>query len=90
MMVTGNTLGGDPTGSASSTLLSVAAVILGGARFSGGVVAPIGSVFAVLTLILVGTMLSLLDVPNEYLAMVQGVLLLSVVGIRTVLTRSEL
>jgi ribose transport system ATP-binding protein len=90
MMVTGNTLGGDPTGSASYTLLSVAAVILGGARFSGGVVAPIGSVFAVLTLILVGTMLSLLDVPNEYLAMVQGVLLLSVVGIRTVLTRSEL
>ena len=69
------------------TLLSVAAVILGGATFSGGVVAPIGALFGVLTLVLVGTLLSLLDVSGVYLPMVQGLLLLGVVGLRAMLVR---
>jgi ribose transport system permease protein len=85
ILVTASTRGGDPTGSTSMTLLSVAAVILGGAAFSGGVVAPIGALFGTLTLVLVGTLLSLLGVNAVFLPMVQGLLLLGVIGVRTVL-----
>jgi ribose/xylose/arabinose/galactoside ABC-type transport system permease subunit len=85
IVVTASTRGGDPTGATSMTLLSVAAVILGGAAFSGGVVAPIGALFGVLTLVLVGTLLSLLEVNGVYLPMVQGLILLGVVGLRTML-----
>ena len=85
ILVTASTRGGDPTGSTSMTLLSVAAVILGGAAFSGGVVAPIGALFGTLTLVLVGTLLSLLGVNAVFLPMVQGLLLLGVIGVRTLL-----
>jgi ribose transport system ATP-binding protein len=87
IVITASTRGGDPTGAISMTLLSVAAVILGGASFSGGVVAPIGTLFGVLTLVLVGTLLSLFEVSGLYLPMVQGMLLLGVVGIRSLLAR---
>ena len=85
ILVTASTRGGDPTGSTSMTLLSVAAVILGGAAFSGGVVAPIGALFGTLTLVLVGTLLSLLGVNAVFLPMVQGLLLLGIIGVRTLL-----
>ena len=75
-----------PTGATSMTLLSVAAVILGGATFSGGVVAPIGALFGTLTLVMVGTLLSLFEVSAVYLPMVQGLMLLGAIGIRTLLT----
>ncbi len=87
VVITASTRGGDPTGATSITLLSVAAVVLGGASFSGGVVAPIGALFGVLTLVLVGTLLSQLGVDGVYLAMVQGMMLLGVVGMRTLLVR---
>lgn len=85
VLVTASTRGGDPTGASSMTLLSVAAVILGGAAFSGGVAAPIGALFGTLTLVLVGTLLSMLGVNAVYLPMVQGLLLLGVIGVRTAL-----
>jgi ribose transport system permease protein len=85
ILVTASTRGGDPTGSTSMTLLSVAAVILGGAAFSGGVVAPVGALFGTLTLVLVGTLISLVGVNAVFLPMVQGMLLLGVIGVRTLL-----
>ena len=85
ILVTASTRGGDPTGSTSMTLLSVAAVILGGAAFSGGVVAPVGALFGTLTLVLVGTLISLVGVNAVFLPMVQGLLLLGVIGVRTLL-----
>ena len=89
ILVTASTRGGDPTGSASMTLLSVAAVILGGAAFSGGIVAPIGALFGTLTLVLVGTLLSLVGADAVFLPMVQGMLLLAVIGLRVLLIRSS-
>ena len=86
IVITASTRGGDPTGATSMTLLSVAAVILGGAAFSGGVVAPIGALFGTLTLVMVGTLLSLFEVSAVYLPMVQGLMLLGAIGIRTLLT----
>jgi ribose transport system ATP-binding protein len=87
IVVTASTRGGDPVGAVSMTLLSVAAVVLGGASFTGGSVSPIGALFGVLTLVLVGTLLSLFNVDGVYLPMVQGLLLLGVVGVRTLLIR---
>lgn len=89
IIVTATTRGGDPTGSESFTLLSVAAVILGGAAFSGGLVAPIGALCGTLTLVFVGTLLSLLKANAIYLPMVQGLLLLGAVGIRVLLIRKD-
>ena len=89
MMVTASTFGGDPIGSGSYTLISVAAVILGGSHFFGGIVSPLGVIFGALSLTLVGTLLALFDVGGEYVAMVQGLLLLGIVGLRTVLVRTE-
>ncbi len=89
IIVTATTRGGDPTGSQSFTLLSVAAVILGGAAFSGGLVAPIGALCGTLTLVFVGTLLSLLKANAIYLPMVQGLLLLGAVGVRVLLIRKE-
>jgi len=86
IVVTASTRGGDPTGSTSMTLLSVAAVILGGGLFSGGVVAPIGALFGALTLVFVGMLLSLLGVNAVYLPMVQGLLLLGAVAMRTLVS----
>jgi ribose transport system ATP-binding protein len=83
ILMTGSTRGGDPTGSTSMTLLSVAAVILGGAAFSGGIVSPFGAVFGTLSLVLVGTLLALIGVNSIFLPMIQGLLLLGVVGVRT-------
>jgi ABC-type sugar transport system ATPase subunit/ribose/xylose/arabinose/galactoside ABC-type transport system permease subunit len=85
IVVTASTRGGDPTGSVSMTLLSVAAVILGGAAFSGGLIAPIGALFGTLTLVMVGTLLSLFEVNAVYLPMVQGLMLLGAIGVRTLL-----
>jgi ribose transport system ATP-binding protein len=87
IVITASTRGGDPTGAVSMTLLSVAAVILGGAAFSGGIVAPIGALFGTLTLVLVGTLLSLFEVNGVFLPLVQGMMLLGVVGVRTILMR---
>ncbi len=87
ILVTASTQGGDATGSNSMTLLSVAAVVLGGAAFTGGVVAPFGALFGTLTLVLVGTLLSLLGTNAVFLPMVQGLLLLAAVGVRTFLVR---
>ncbi len=89
LLVTASTQGGDATGSNSMTLLSVAAVVLGGAAFSGGVVAPFGALFGTLTLVLVGTLLSLLGANAVFLPMVQGLLLLAAVGVRTFLVRRD-
>ena len=89
MMVTASTFGGDPIGSGSYTLISVAAVILGGSHFFGGIVSPLGVIFGALSLTLVGTLLALFNVGGEYVAMVQGLLLLGIVGLRTVLVRIE-
>jgi ribose/xylose/arabinose/galactoside ABC-type transport system permease subunit len=85
IVITASTRGGDPTGATSMTLLSVAAVILGGASFSGGMVAPIGALFGTLTLVLVGTLLSLFEVNGVFLPLVQGLMLLAIVGLRTLL-----
>jgi ribose transport system ATP-binding protein len=58
------------------TLLSVAAVVMGGCSLLGGVVAPFGVIAGAVTLSLIGALLSTLNVNTNYSAALQGVILL--------------
>jgi len=58
------------------TLLSVAAVVMGGCSLLGGLVAPFGVVAGAVTLSLIGALLSTINVSTDYNAAVQGLILL--------------
>jgi ribose transport system ATP-binding protein len=75
----------------SYTLLSVAAVVIGGCGLIGGLISPFGVVAGSVTLALIGALLGMLNVSSDYNAAVQGVLLLAILALRTVATsgRSE-
>ena len=69
------------------TLISVAAVVIGGCSLIGGAIAPLGVVAGALTLALIGALLGILDVSTDNNAAVQGCLLLAMLALRTVAAR---
>lgn len=71
------------------TLSSVAAVVIGGCTLLGGVLAPWGVVAGAVLLSLIGALLGALNVSTDYNAAVQGLLLLGVLALRTLLARRE-
>ncbi|SCW55213.1 ATP-binding cassette domain-containing protein [Ancylobacter rudongensis] len=71
------------------TLISVAAVVMGGCALIGGMISPLGVVAGALTLALVGALLGALGVSTDYNAAVQGCLLLSMLALRAVADRRE-
>ncbi|MXQ14617.1 ATP-binding cassette domain-containing protein [Microvirga makkahensis] len=71
------------------TLLSVAAVVMGGCALLGGIISPTGVVVASLTLSLIGALLGTLGVSTDYNAAVQGGLLLLILVMRMAVDRRE-
>lgn len=71
------------------TLISVAAVVMGGCALIGGLISPLGVVAGALTLALVGALLGALSVSTDYNAAVQGCLLLSMLVLRAFAERRE-
>ncbi|HEY1944999.1 MAG TPA: ATP-binding cassette domain-containing protein [Roseiarcus sp.] len=69
------------------TLLSVAAVVVGGCALAGGMISPLGVVAGSVTLSLIGALLGMLNVSPDYNAAVQGLLLLSILALKTATTR---
>lgn len=69
------------------TLSSVAAIVIGGCALLGGVLAPWGVVAGAVLLSLIGALLGALNVSTDYNAAVQGLLLLGVLGLRSLLAR---
>ena len=67
------------------TLLSVAGVVIGGCALFGGVISPLGVVAGAVTLALIGAALAMLGVGTDYNALVQGSLLILILGLRTLL-----
>jgi ribose transport system ATP-binding protein len=65
------------------TLLSVAGVVVGGCALLGGLVSPWGVVAGAVTLSLIGAALASLGVSTDYNALVQGSLLVAILGLRT-------
>ena len=72
----------------SFTLLSVAAVVMGGCALTGGVVAPIGAVLGAVTLALIGALLGALGVSSDFNAAAQGAVLIGLLGVRYLADRS--
>jgi ribose transport system ATP-binding protein len=72
----------------SYTLLSVAAVVMGGCALTGGIVAPIGAVIGAVTLALIGALLGALGVSSDFNAAAQGAVLIALLAMRY-LARSD-
>jgi len=73
----------------SYTLLSVAAVVVGGSALIGGRIAPVGVVCGALSLSLIGSLLGFLNVSTDYNAAVQGGLLIAILVLRAMESRQE-
>ncbi len=77
------TTAADPNATGNTyTLLSVAAVVIGGGSLLGGIVGPFGAVFGALTLALIGSLLGLLGIGSDYQSGVQGILLVLILAMR--------
>ncbi len=70
------------------TLLSIAGVILGGGEFVGGRVSPIGAVIGALTLALAASpLLTFMSIPPDWQVAANGVILISVLAARALISR---
>ncbi len=82
LSVTAITTASDASATLSYTLLTVAAVVMGGGELTGGIVSPLGAIFGAVTLSLIGSLLGFLNLSSNYVAAVQGGILLLVLALR--------
>lgn len=75
--IIGDTASGDPLVGGKMTLLSVAAVVLGGSALSGGVGTVAGSVIGALTIGLINAFVYFAGTPSEWQNFVQGLAILA-------------
>ena len=73
----------------SYTLMSIAAVVMGGAALIGGVISPLGAVVGAVTLTLIGALLGMLSIPSDLNPATQGLLLLAILALRSLAARRE-
>jgi ribose transport system permease protein len=86
----GITTSGDANIGAGYTLLSIAAVILGGGEFVGGRVSPIGAVMGALTLSLAASsLLTFMQVPPDWQIAANGGILIIVLAARVLISRKS-
>ncbi|CCV16538.1 ATP-binding cassette domain-containing protein [Mesorhizobium sp. STM 4661] len=67
----------------SFTLATIAAVVVGGASFAGGLVSPVGAVMAVVAISLVTTNLTFLGISSEYSTAIGGLILVLALSFRS-------
>ncbi|RVQ05047.1 ATP-binding cassette domain-containing protein [Sinorhizobium meliloti] len=87
LYVTATNNASDINASSSFTLLSIAAVVMGGCQLLGGMIAPAGVVAGAVTLSLIGALLASLGVSTDVNAAVQGGLLILILGFQALLVR---
>jgi len=73
----------------SYTLMSIAAVVMGGAALIGGLISPLGAVVGAVTLTLLGALLGMLNIPSNLNPATQGLLLLAILAVRSLSLRKE-
>nr|WP_229583472.1 ATP-binding cassette domain-containing protein [Paracoccus sp. S-4012] len=83
LMLTAMSGASDINAGRALTLLSIAAVVIGGCRLLGGVIAPWGVVAGAVTLSLIGAFLATLGVSTDYNAAVQGALLIAILALQS-------
>jgi ribose transport system ATP-binding protein len=81
-LTTVSTTASDINASSTLTLISVAAVVIGGAEFTGGVVEPVGTVLAAVAFGLIPSLLYFLSVSPNYQTAVEGLLLVAAMAAR--------
>lgn len=72
----------DVNASATYTMLTVAAVIIGGGYFNGGVVTHLGTVFGGISLTMISVILGMFRVSTDYTATIQGLALILILSMR--------
>jgi ribose transport system ATP-binding protein len=82
MAMTAAAAGSDINATASYTLLTVAAVVIGGSELIGGVVSSFGTVIGAITLSLVGALVGFLRLNSSWVTAVQGGLLIGILAVR--------
>jgi ribose transport system ATP-binding protein len=82
MAMTAAAAGSDINATASYTLLTVAAVVIGGSELIGGVVSSFGTVIGAITLSLVGALVGFLRLNSSCVTAVQGGLLIAILAFR--------
>jgi ribose transport system permease protein len=89
LMLVGQTTSADANIASRYTLVSIAAVILGGGQFVGGVVSPVGAVIGAMTMTLAASFLTFLDIAPDWQVGMQGLILILVLGLRAAIDRLE-
>lgn len=74
----------DVNASSTFTMLTVAAVIIGGGYFSGGIVTHAGAVFGAVSLTMVSMLLGLFNISTDYTATIQGLVLIVILSLRLI------
>ena len=87
LALVGTTTSGDANLAGRYTLLTIAAVILGGGEFVGGRISPVGAVLGALTLTLAASLLTFLHVPSDWQIGVQGLILILVLALHAGIER---
>lgn len=78
------TTASDINASSTYTMLTVAAVIIGGGYFSGGVVTHIGAIFGGISLTMISVLLGLFRISTDYTATIQGLVLILILSLRLI------
>ncbi len=86
LVLTGIATSGDANLAPNYTLLSVAAVILGGGEFVGGKVSPVGTVIGAVTLVLMNSLLTFMNVNSDWQLAAQGLILVVVLAARAAIS----
>ncbi len=89
LMFAGIATSGDANSANGYTLMSIAAVVVGGSEFIGGRVSAIGAVLGAGLMSLVGVLLGVLAIPSLFTSAAMGLLLIVVMGLRRLTRESE-
>ncbi len=82
LTVTAMTTASDANATSTYTMLTIASVVMGGGELGGGKVNPLGVLIGGITLFMIGSLLGFLNVSSNYVAMVQGMLLVVILAAR--------
>lgn len=89
LLLVGQTTSADSNIASRYTLVSIAAAILGGAKFVGGRVSAPGAVVGALTMTLAASFLAFLDIAPDWQVGMQGLILIVVLGLRAAIDQLE-
>jgi ribose transport system permease protein len=87
LLLASQTRSGDINSASNFTLMTIAAVVLGGGNFSGGRALPIGATLGAVTLGLITVLLSLMSLSSSLQSAAQGAIVLAVLAGRVVTER---